>query len=164
MVLEGTQGSFVQAACNPNSAAVAQALDSAVGNPRASALIAFLNGQPLNNLCGDFTLIAPEALASIFNAGVSLANVQTANLKRRMADIRAGSNGFSSAGFALNGGALSFSGGLAGVTGPEGKSGPSVMAPTPENRWGVWVTGIGEFANVEQHRAMRPVMTSKPEA
>ena len=23
------------------------------------------------------------------------------------------------------------------------------MAPTPENRWGVWVTGIGEFTNVD---------------
>jgi outer membrane autotransporter protein len=149
VVLEGTQGSFVEAACNPNSAAVAQALDSAVGNPRASALITFLNDQPLNNLCGDFTLIAPEALASIFSAGVSFANVQTANLKRRLEDVRAGDNGFNSSGFSLNGGASNFSGGLAGVTGPEGKSGPSVMTPTPENRWGVWVTGIGEFANVE---------------
>ncbi len=74
--------------------------------------------------------------------------MQTANLKRRMEDIRAGSNGFNSAGFSLNGGISNFSGGLAGVTGPEGKSGPSVMTPTPENRWGVWVTGIGEFANV----------------
>jgi outer membrane autotransporter protein len=149
VVLEGTQGSFVEAACNPNSAAVAQALDSVVGNPRASALITFLNGQPVNNLCGDFTLIAPEALASIFNAGVSFANVQTANLKRRLEDVRAGDNGFNSSGFSLNGGASNFSGGLAGVTGPEGKSGTSVMTPTPENRWGVWVTGIGEFANVE---------------
>jgi outer membrane autotransporter protein len=149
VVLEAAQGSFVEAACNPNSAAVAQALDSAVGNPRASALITFLNGQPLNNLCGDFTLIAPEALASIFNAGVSFANVQTANLKRRLEDVRAGDNGFNSSGFSLNGGASNFGGGLAGVTGPEGKSGPSVMTPTPENRWGIWVTGIGEFANVE---------------
>ena len=149
VVLEGTQGSFVQGACNPNSVAVAQALNSAVGNPRASTLIAFLDDQPLNNLCGDFTLIAPEALASIFNAGVSLANVQTANLNRRMEDIRAGGTGFSSSGFALNGSAPNFSGGFAGVTGPEGKSGPPVMAPTPENRWGVWVTGIGEFANVD---------------
>jgi outer membrane autotransporter protein len=151
VVLEGTQGSFVEAACNPNSGAVAKALDSAVGNPRASTLIAFLNDQPLNNLCGDFTLIAPEALASIFNAGISLANVQTANLTRRMEDVRAGSNGFSSSGFTLNGGGLTLGGGLAGVTGPEGKSGPSVMAPTPENRWGVWVTGIGEFANVDSN-------------
>jgi len=23
------------------------------------------------------------------------------------------------------------------------------MTPTPENRWGVWVTGIGEFTNVD---------------
>jgi outer membrane autotransporter protein len=148
VVLEGTQGSFVPAACNPNSAAVAQALDSAVGNPRASALIAFLNNQAFNNLCGDFTLIAPEALTSIFDAGVSFANVQTANLKRRLEDVRAGDNGFNSSGFSLNGGTSNFSAGLAGVTGPEGKSGPSVMTPTPENRWGVWVTGIGEFANV----------------
>ena len=149
VVLEGTQGSFVLAACNPNSRAVAQALDSAVGNPRASTLIGFLDDQPLNNLCGDFTLIAPEALASIFNAGVSLANVQTANLNRRMEDVREGSNGFSSSGFTLNSGALSFGGSLAGVTGSEGKGGPSVMAPTPENRWGVWVTGIGEFTNID---------------
>ena len=65
-----------------------------------------------------------------------------------MEEVR-GSNGFSAAGFALNGSASSVSGGLAGVIGPEGKSGPSVMAPTPENRWGVWVTGIGEFTNVD---------------
>ena len=149
VVLEGTQGSFVQFACNPNSVAAAQALNSAVGNPRASTLIAFLDDQPLNNLCGDFTLIAPEALASIFNAGVSLANVQTANLIRRLEDIRAGSTGFNSSGFTLNGSPPNFSGGFAGVSGPEGKSGPSVMTPTPENRWGVWVTGIGEFTNVD---------------
>jgi outer membrane autotransporter protein len=149
VVLVGTQGSFVEGACNPNSVAVAEALNSAVGNPRASTLIAFLDDQPLNSLCGDFTLIAPEALASIFNAGVSLANVQTANLIRRLEDIRAGSTGFSSSGFTLNGSTPSSSGGFAGESGPEGKSGPSVMTPTPENRWGVWVTGIGEFTNVD---------------
>jgi len=147
VVLEGTQGSFVQGACTPNTVAVAQALDSAVGDPRASTLIGFLDGEPLNKLCSDFTLIAPEELASIFDIGISLANVQTANLIRRMEDIRAGSTGFSAAGLTLNGSTPS-GGGLAGVTGPEGKGGPSVMAPTPENRWGVWVTGIGEFTNV----------------
>ena len=149
VLLEGTQGSFVEGACTPNSVAVAQALDSAVGDPRASTLIAFLDNEPLNKLCSDFGLIAPEELASIFNIGVSLANVQTANLDRRMEDIRAGSTGFSAAGFTLNGSAPSLSNGLAGVSGPEGKSGTSVMTPTPENRWGVWITGIGEFTNVD---------------
>ncbi|HTD15352.1 MAG TPA: autotransporter domain-containing protein [Chthoniobacterales bacterium] len=149
VVLEGIQGSFVPSACTPNTVAVAQALDNAVGDPRVSTLIAFLDDEPSNRLCTDFDLIAPEELASIFNIGVSLANVQTANLTRRMDDIQAGSTGFSAAGFTLNGSTPSSSGGLAGVSGPEGKSGPSVMAPTPENRWGVWVTGIGEFTSVD---------------
>jgi outer membrane autotransporter protein len=78
----------------------------------------------------------------------SLANVQTANLQRRMDEIRAGSNGFSAAGFAINGTTPNFSGGLAGPIGPEGKSGQSIIQPTPDNRWGVFVTGLGEFTNV----------------
>jgi outer membrane autotransporter protein len=148
VVLEGTQGSFVPAACNPNSAAVAQALDNAVGDPRAAALISFLNNEPFDKLCSDFTLIAPEQLASIFNIGVSLANVQSANLERQMDNIRAGGTGFNSAGFSLNG-APSYGSGLGGPTGPEGKSGPSVLAPIPENRWGVFVSGLGEFTHVD---------------
>ena len=146
--LIGTQGSFTEAACNPNSLAVAKALDSAVGDPRAAGLINFLDNQPINQLCNDFTLIAPEQLASIFNIGVSLANVQTANLERRMEDIRAGSTGFSAAGFTMNGSTPNFSG-LGGPTGAEGKAGPSVLAPIPENRWGVFVTGLGEFTHVD---------------
>jgi outer membrane autotransporter protein len=146
--LEGTQGSFTEVACNPNTLAVANALDSAVGDPRAAALIEFLDTVPLSELCGDLELIAPEEFPSIFNIGVSLANIQTANLQRRMDDIRAGSRGFSASGFTINGSTPNFSGGFAGPSGPEGKSGPSVMQPTPENRWGVFVTGLGEFTNI----------------
>ncbi|HMD42897.1 MAG TPA: autotransporter domain-containing protein [Candidatus Acidoferrum sp.] len=149
VVLEGLQGSFVPSACNPNAVAVARTLDSAAANPRASTLITFLDSQPLDRLCSDFGLISPEEQASIFNIGVSLANVQTANLMRRMDDIQAGSTGFSAAGFTLNGNTPGLNGGFAGVAGPEGKSGPSVMAPTPENRWGVWVTGVGEFTSID---------------
>ena len=94
VVLEGTQGSFAEFALafcgTPNSVAVGQALDSAVGDPRASELIGFLNNQTLTNLCDDIDLISPEQLTSIFVIGVSLANVQTANLERRMDDIHAG--------------------------------------------------------------------------
>ena len=101
VVLQGIQGSFAEFAgifCGtPNAVAVGQALDSAVGDPRASELIGFLNNETLIDLCNDIDLISPEQLTSIFVIGVSLANVQTANLERRMADIRAGSSGFSSA-------------------------------------------------------------------
>jgi outer membrane autotransporter protein len=151
--LEGTQGSFVAFATSsgltPNQIAVANALDSAVGDPRAADLIAFLDSEPLATLPHDFDLIAPEELAAIFNIDVSLANIQTVNLERRMEDIRAGSRGFSATGFAINTRGRDFNMGLAGPVGPEGKSGPSVMQPTPENRWGVFVTGLGEFTNVD---------------
>ena len=39
--------------------------------------------------------------------------------------------------------------GKSGVSGPEGKSTLPVFAPVPSNRWGVFVTGLGEFTNVE---------------
>jgi outer membrane autotransporter protein len=151
VVLEGTQGSFTQVLgsfLTPNEAAVAKMLDSAAGNPLAAPLFQFLNSQPLNDLPHDLSLIAPAQVTSFQATSTAHGNTQIANLGGRMANIRAGSTGFSSVGFTLNGGVASSGDGLAGVSGPEGKSGPSVLAPTPENRWGVFVTGIGEFTNV----------------
>src|SRR5262249_18549578 len=151
--LVATQGSFggfaTTSGLTPNQIAVANAIDSAVGDPRAAALIAFLDTEPLGNLPHDFDLIAPEELAATFNIAVSLSNVQSVNLERRMEDIRAGSSGFSSRGFSIDSSVPDFNTGLAGPTGPEGKSGPSVMQPTPENHWGVFVTGLGEFTSVD---------------
>ena len=95
-------------------------------------------------------LISPEQLTSIFVIGVSLANVQTANLERRMTDIRAGSSGFSSTGFAISGSEPPFQEGLAKGSGAEGKSSPAAFVPVAENRWGVFATGLGEFTNVDR--------------
>jgi autotransporter-associated beta strand protein len=153
VLLEAVQGSFAEFASifggTPNAVAVGKALDSAVGDPRAAELIGVLNNQSLTDLSEDLVLISPEQLTSIFVLGVSLANVQSANLERRMEDIRAGSSGFSSAGFAINGSGPSFWEGFSGVSGPEGKSDPAVFAPVPQNRWGVFATGLGEFTNVD---------------
>ena len=159
-VLEAVQGSFAEFASTfsltPNAVAVGEALDTVVeeapdtvvGQPRASELIGFLRDRSIVELFDALDLISPEELTSIFVLGVSLANVQTANLERRMTDIRAGCNGFSG-GFAINGGEPSFSEGFAKVSGPEGKSGPAVFAPDPQNCWGIFATGLGEFTNVE---------------
>ena len=127
---------------------MAKALDSAAGDPREAALFAFLNSQPVANLPNDLNLISPQQLGSFHATGTAQGNTQIASLSGRMANIQAGSTGFSSAGFAVNGSAPSFGEGFAGVSGAEGKSGPAVFAPTPENRWGVFVTGVGEFTNV----------------
>ena len=97
VILQAVQGSFADFAAafcgTPNSIAVGQALDSAVGDARAAKLISFLNQQSLTDLCNDIDLISPEQLTSIFVIGTSLANVQSANLERRMDDIQAGSTG-----------------------------------------------------------------------
>ena len=151
--IEATQGSFVTILSSipgvtSNELAVAKALDSAAGDPREAALFAFLNSQPIANLPHDLSLIAPTQISSI-NATVSLGKVQVSNVGQRMANIHAGSTGFSSAGFVLNGDTSIFGNGLAGESGSEGKSGPSVLAPVPENRWGVFVTGLGEFTTVD---------------
>ena len=130
----------------PNQRAVAGALDEAGRNQRAGQLLDFLSTEPLGKLPADFDKIAPEELASIFNLAVSLANVQTANLERRMDDLRAGASGFSASGFAMSGSAGSYSGGL-GLAGPAGKGG-KMMVPAAENRWGVFVTGVGEFTKI----------------
>ena len=67
--------------------------------------------------------IPAEELTSMFTLGFSEANIETDNLERRMESIRAGSSGFSATGFTINSGVREFSMGLAGPTGPEGKSG-----------------------------------------
>ncbi|MBV8175874.1 MAG: autotransporter domain-containing protein [Verrucomicrobia bacterium] len=144
-----TQGDFVTAACNPNSAAVARNLNAAASDPRAVALISFLDSQPIGSLCADFSLISPEEIAAIFNIGVSTAGIQAINLIRRMDDIHAGSSGFSAAGFSMKGSPASFTNGFSGPAGAEGKAGPPVLAPGPENRWGIFVTGVGEFTHVD---------------
>jgi autotransporter-associated beta strand protein len=152
VLVQGQQGSFTQIpgfTLTPNEAAVGKALNSAAGDPRAAALIAFLNSQPLANLPRDLALIAPTQITSINATAVSLGNIQLSNLEQRLGDIREGSTGFSSSGFAISGPSASLGQGFAGVTGPEGKGGPSVFAPTPSNRWGVFLTGLGEFTNVD---------------
>jgi outer membrane autotransporter protein len=146
---------------NPNAAAVGAALDSAATDPRMAAvhdakgrsvieLLGFKSVNLKDELCDLLDdRIPAEEFTSIFTLGFSTANIETDNLSRRMEAIRTGSSGFSATGFTINSGVSEFSMGLAGPTGPEGKSGPSVIQPTPQNRWGFFVTGIGEFTKVD---------------
>jgi fibronectin-binding autotransporter adhesin len=149
--ITGTQGSFATTpgvATTPNELAVAKALDSAAGDPRAAALFAFLNSQPLANLPHDLSLIAPTQISSMNATTVSLGKIQASNIGQRLLNIRAGSTGFSSSGFGITGG-MAFDEGFAGPNGSEGKAAPPAFVPTPENRWGIFVTGTGEFTNVD---------------
>jgi outer membrane autotransporter protein len=89
-----------------------------------------------------------EGLTALYEISFSNANIQRLNLEDRLDDIRSGSSGFSS-NMKVNG---------ANVTRDEkatvdGKSSKNVVEPIlqpgPENRWGVWVTGFGDFVTVD---------------
>ena len=146
VALEFALGSFNIGGLTPNEEAVADGLNSAANDPRAAGLIAFLETEPLGNLPHDYDLIAPEELASLYEISISQAVVQNNNLQRRMDDIRAGSNGFCAEGFQMRE-TQGFSKGSDGKTIIDKNPAP-YMQPAPDNRWGVFVTGFGEFVDV----------------
>ena len=150
--LEGVQGSFAAlSGLTPNQRAVAGGLDHVAFRNKQPRLIGYLDNEPLNRLPSDFDRISPDQLTSIFTLGVAQANVQTANTQRRTDDIRSGSNGFSAAGFQSAGSGPLYSGtlGVAGPSGDDGKESKEMKAVAPvDNRWGAFITGVGEWVNV----------------
>jgi hypothetical protein len=81
----------------------------------------------------------------MYEISFSAADVQAANLENRFAEIRNGSTGFNST---LN---------IANSPGTmvESKDGKEIIAPdngawkpSPENKWGIWISGSGDFGNV----------------
>ena len=159
VALEAVQGLFARIdGLTPNQKAVALTLDSAAHDKRAGAIFEYLDYRKLNKLPGDLDKIAPEELTSVFTIGTSLAKVQSGNIQRRAGDIRSGSGGFSAEGLAVNGTGPGYSGSFrTGAAGPTGneirndgkdvKETKDVIAPA-ENRWGVFLSGTGEWVSV----------------
>jgi outer membrane autotransporter protein len=129
----------------PNQLAVATQLDAVAFDPRETHLISFLQNEPLGNLAADFEKISPDSLSALYEISFSAANIQAANLENRFAEIRNGSTGFTSS--------LTMSNSPGTMV--EGKDGKAViepsknlLTPSPENKWGVWIAGSGDFVNV----------------
>jgi outer membrane autotransporter protein len=136
-------------ALTPNQLAAANLVDTVHADPRAANLISFLNQQPFANLPGDFERISPDGLTAFYEISFSNANIQRLNLESRLDDLRYGSSGFSS-NMKVNGGATV---NLEARGDADGKSSKAVVEPIlqpgPENRWGVWTTGFGDFVSVD---------------
>jgi len=92
-------------------------------------------------------LIAPEELASIYEIKFALDTMQGVNLIQRMDDIRAGSNGFCAAGYAPQVIGQTYSKDFDGKASLDKNPAPA-FAQAPENRWGIFVTGSGEYVKV----------------
>jgi outer membrane autotransporter protein len=133
-------------ALTPNELAAANLIDAVHLDPGAAKLISFLNQEPFANLPGDFEKISPDGLTAFYEVGFSNANIQRLNLEGRLDDIRNGSNGFTS-NMKVNGATVDEKAGVGGKY-SKGVVEP-VLQPGLENRWGVWVTGFGDFVNVD---------------
>jgi outer membrane autotransporter protein len=91
-----------------------------------------------------------EQLSSIYQIWFSNSNTQRFNIEDRFDELAAGSTGFVSN--------VSYAPQLTGKEAAEGKGmlagkqqvAPSPLQPSPENRWGIWITGYGDFVNVEE--------------
>jgi outer membrane autotransporter protein len=100
-------------------------------------------------------LIAPEELAAIYEIKFALDTMQGTNLIQRMADIRAGSNGFCAAGYAPQVTTQGYSKDVGGKAVIDKNPAPSFVQ-APENRWGIFVTGSGEYVKVGDEDANAP--------
>ncbi len=139
VVLEAMQGSFVLSGLTPNQIAVAQALNSLAavigGKTGVIKELDFLDNQSLARLPAYLDMISPEEITLIFQLAKSLANVQSANIQGRLAEIRAELDQIVS----INSVNISI-GGSCTVN----RQAP----PLNDERWGLWMIGSGEFTRV----------------
>ncbi|HWL51648.1 MAG TPA: autotransporter domain-containing protein [Chthoniobacteraceae bacterium] len=159
--LEFLNHSFASLAETPNQRAVARALDRAEEKGRLGELIARLNQGDLSEIPGLLSLLSPESLSAIFHAGFASAQVQQTHIERRLDAVRAGSRGFSAGGLSLQDsrGTLHLDGAplandrdgltLAGWDGRSVVGRESVAPVVTPGRWGFFITGSGEWADVE---------------
>jgi outer membrane autotransporter protein len=139
---------FESFSLTPNQRAAGKLLDQIGLSPKAAEPINFLFSEPVSNIPGDLEKISPDGLTAFYEISFSNANIQRLNLEGRLDDLRSGSNGFSS-NMKVNGATVN----LEDKAIVDGKSSKNtveqVLQPAAENRWGVWVTGFGDFVNVD---------------
>ena len=142
VVLEALQGSFMALAgtlsFTPNQIAVAGALDSLgqIGSKTIAVKeFSYLDSLALGAIAAALDMLSPAQLTSIFNLATSLANIQSTNIQRRLEDIRL------DIGAVIPINSVNVSGGGGGSRG-------KAVAPAPEERWGMLMSGSGEFTHI----------------
>jgi outer membrane autotransporter protein len=141
----GFAATFASIGKTPNQIATGAALDAAVAAGCIIPATNVLGNIPINTLRHAYDLIAPEELASMYEASFAQSMVNSLNLQHRMDDIRWGSTGFCADGFVIQDNH--------GYTKNDGKSvadkNPAVeQTAPPDYRWGAFITGTGELAKV----------------
>lgn len=99
--ITAVQTDFTAFATTPNQQAVTDILDSDWADPALADVVDYLNGLPGSSLPGAFDLIAPEEYAALPNLARNNTRAMWSALRNRLAEVRAGASGWSTAGLGL---------------------------------------------------------------
>jgi len=131
----------------PNQDAVGGGLDGYADQNAGlpDDVVAYLNGQNINDLPAMYDLIAPDELTAIYQMGFTAAEIQNANIQRHLQRVRQGSS--APAQYTREAESTGSKGGMGG------KGGMSVVQETvmsqETNRWSVFLEGTGGSASVD---------------
>ena len=146
-------------ALTPNQLALAHALDHLAALHPNNVLIQQLSLLPADQLLAAIDLLSPEDLSSIFSSGFAVQHVQFDNIEHRLFDVRHGATGFSNSGFAVTdrrSSTLPVDGkDMGSADGKEMVSSAPAVISAPDRRLGVFISGTGEFVDVESTGAAR---------
>ena len=124
----------------PNQDAVGGGLDGYVdqngGYP--DDVVAYLNGQNINDLPAMYDLIAPDELTAIFQMGFTAAEIQNANIQRHLERVRQGSTPPTQS--------------TRSTRDSKGGMVEETMMTQESNRWSVFLEGTGGSASVDGDR------------
>jgi uncharacterized protein YhjY with autotransporter beta-barrel domain len=146
VLLQVVQDSFLKFITSFNQQSLAQDLNAVSGvgttngDPRAAALVAFLNTQTAAQLPGDLDLIAPEEFGAMFDLDFASVNANIGSIQQRMQQIRAGNHGVT--------------GSLASYNQHEqplqlaSPCQPTPMLARPDDDYGLFVSGNGQYLDV----------------
>lgn len=136
--------SYTLVAQNQNQTNVAKALDSFIpaGGDKevVSTALDFLTADQYPTA---FEQIMPGFYESLGDITIEQAISQNQFLAQRMSAVKLGARGFSAVGMTAS---LAYD--KNGKSVMDAKDGKDILAPTPDNKWGVWVQGNGVFAQV----------------
>ncbi|OJV15698.1 MAG: hypothetical protein BGO12_15805 [Verrucomicrobia bacterium 61-8] len=139
--------SYTLVAQNQNQTNVAKALDSFIpaGGDKevVSTALDFLTADQYPTA---FEQIMPGFYESLGDITIEQAISQNQFLAQRMSAVKLGARGFSAVGMTAS---LAYDkNGKSVMDAKDAKDGKDILAPTPDNKWGVWVQGNGVFAQV----------------
>ncbi|MEO6750296.1 MAG: hypothetical protein ABIP85_00825, partial [Chthoniobacteraceae bacterium] len=120
----GIRSGFSRAGLTPNQIAVALTLDSVLGDPRQSSVVAFLNSFAFSKVPHQLDAIAAEELTSIYTLAFAQTDTEVFSVQQRLADIRA-----------------------AKAAEGQGDSSKKETVSGKEERFGFFITGTGDFAS-----------------